>query len=289
MLSEVSRHGSLSGAADALSFTQPAVSKQIAQLERETGLALLHRSSRGVRLTEAGRVLVAHTDGLLARLAAAETALRDLAGLRAGTVRFGAFPSAFAALVPNALRAFRCQAPAIELDVCALDPEQAIQHVRRGDRDLALVYDHDFAPLPTDPTVTRRHLLDDPMLAALPRDHPLAERASVDLTDLEADAWIQGVSGATAQLVQHACLAAGFAPRIAVETGDPMTAQGLVAAGLGITLLPALALSTARSDIVLRPLTKRPPVRHVGLIWATASQTPAGEALRHTLETTAPQ
>lgn len=288
MLSEVARHGSLSGAADALSFTQPAVSKQIAQLERETGLALIHRGSRGVRLTEAGRVLVAHTVDVLARLAAAEAALHDLAGLRAGTVRFAAFPSAFAALVPTALRAFRLRFPAIELDVHALDPEAAFRHIRRGDRDLALVYDHDFAPLPTDPAVARRHLLDDPMLAALPCDHRLAARASIDLADLEQDAWIQGASGPTAQLVHHACLAAGFAPRIAVETSDPMTAQGLVAAGIGITLLPAVALSTARPDIVVRPLAKRPPIRDVGLIWTTTSQTPATEALRHILETTAP-
>ena len=287
VLREVARHGSLSGAADALSFTQPAISKQVALLEREVGLPLVHRTSRGVRLTEAGRVLVAHTDEVLARLEAAEDALHDLAGLRTGTARLGAFPTAFIALVPAALRALRLRAPTIEVEVRVVDPEPALEQVRRGELDLALVYDHDFAALPPHPGVERHHLLDDPMLVALPADHPLADQATLTLTDLSEDRWIQGASGPTTRLVEHACLAAGFAPRVVVETGEAMTAQGLVAAGVGITLLPSLALPTVRTDIRVRPLGERPPTRRVSSVTSSAALAPAAAAMRESVQAAA--
>jgi DNA-binding transcriptional LysR family regulator len=279
ILREVARAGSLSGAADALSYSQPAVSKQVALLEREVGLPLIHRTSRGVRLTEAGRQLVSHTDDILARLTAAERALHEFADLQTGTVRLGAFPTAFVALVPEALRAFRRAASGVEVDIRVVEPEAALDDLRRGDLDLALVYDHALAPLPRTPALERHQLLEDPMLAALPADHPLGGQKQLALTDLRDDRWIQGTSGPTARLVEHACLVAGFAPRIAVETGDALTAQGLVAAGTGITLLPSLALPTVRSDLLVRPLSA-PPSRRVYSVTGAFNLAPATATMR---------
>jgi len=282
ILAEVARTGSLSAAADALHLTQPAVSKQMALLERETGLVLLHRTSRGARLTEAGRVLVDHAQAVFDRLAAAESALHDLAGLRAGVVRLGAFPSAFATLVPQGLRAFRRRWPAINVDVHSIDPLPASTLVGRGELDIAITYDHAFAPLPDDPRLERRPLRDDPILAALPRDHPLAGRPSIRLSDLRHDSWVLSATEAMARLVQHACQQAGFSPHIAAETADPVAIEGLVAAEVGVTLLPALTRATSRPDIVLRPLDGPSPVRRIHLTAARGRRSPGTDAAAET-------
>lgn len=145
VLREVAARGSFSAAAEALSFTQSAVSQQVAALEREAGTTLLDRGSRGVRLTEAGRALVSHADAILARIEDAEEELAALAGLRGGRLRIASFQSAGATLVPRAVKAFHDRHPAVELGMVEAEPEEAQARLRSGDIDLALVYD--FEPL----------------------------------------------------------------------------------------------------------------------------------------------
>jgi DNA-binding transcriptional LysR family regulator len=283
ILVEVARTGSLSAAADALHLTQPAVSKQIALLEREAGLALLHRTSRGVSLTEGGRVLVEHAYAVLDRLIAAESALHDLAGLRAGTVRIGAFPTAFATLMPRGLREFRRRWPAVHVEARSADPLPASVLVGRGELDVAVTYDHAFAPLPEDSRLERRPLLDDPMLVALPHDHPLAGHAAVPLAELRHDPWVLSSTEAMARLVQYACQEAGFIPRVAAESPDPISIEGLVAADVGVTLVPTLVRHISRPDIVLRPLDGSRVVRRIHLTLTRGHSSPATAAAVKTL------
>src|SRR5215217_318670 len=141
VLREVAAKGSFSAAAEALSFTQSAVSQQIAALEREAGTRLVDRSARGVRLTEAGEALVRHADVILARLAEAEAELEAIAGLRGGRLRMAAFESAGATLMPLAIAQFRARHPAVELSLSLLEPEDSVPLLRTGELDIALTFD----------------------------------------------------------------------------------------------------------------------------------------------------
>src|SRR3954453_4563461 len=140
VLREVAVHGSFSAAAEALSFTQSAVSQQIAALERETGTTLVERSARGVRLTDAGRALVKHTDAILARLTEAESELEAIAGLRGGRVRMAAFESAAATLMPPAIAEYRSRHPAVELSMALSEPEDSLPQLRAGELELAVIF-----------------------------------------------------------------------------------------------------------------------------------------------------
>jgi DNA-binding transcriptional LysR family regulator len=267
VLVEVARHGSFSAAADALSYTQSAVSQQVATLEAETGMTMLERHARGVRLTHAGEALVQHAEGILARLEAAEAELSAIAGLRAGRLRMASFPTAGATLMPLAIATFRSRHPDIELTLSEGEPEQIAPRLRAGELDLALLFQFGQA----DPTMVQAadslmhtHLLEDPMYLALARDHPLARKPELRLSDLSGEAWVQtsGTSPCALHVVR-CCHAAGFEPRVAFESDDYQTVQGLVAAGVGVALIPELALSVVREDIVIRALAPSPPVRSV--------------------------
>src|SRR5919112_5502210 len=135
VLREVASRGSFSAAADALHFTQSAVSQQIAALEREAGTQLVERSARGVRLTDAGRALVVHADAILARLAEAEAELEAIAGLRGGRLRLASFESAAATLMPLAIAAFRAEHPGVELSLIITEPEDSAPLLRNGEID----------------------------------------------------------------------------------------------------------------------------------------------------------
>src|SRR2546423_9263985 len=146
VLREVATHGSFSAAAEALSYTQSAVSQQIAALERETGSVLVERGARGIRLTDAGRALVEHSDAILSRLAAAEAELEAIAGLRGGRVRLASFSSAGAALVPLAIATFSKAHPGVELTLVEADPEDAIPRLKAGELDVALTFEYASPP-----------------------------------------------------------------------------------------------------------------------------------------------
>jgi DNA-binding transcriptional LysR family regulator len=281
VLREVAARGSFSAAAEALSFTQSAVSQHIAALERETGTTLVERNSRGVRLTDAGRAVVEHADAILARIEAAEEELVAIAGLRGGRLRLACFQSAGATLVPRAVAAFHERHPKVELGMVEAEPEEASARLRAGEIDLALVYD--FAPLPgmLDGNLELTHLIDDAYEAILPRDHRLAGRRKIRLADLADEPWIASTERCGCrQITERACQEAGFEPRVAFEADETLAAQALVAAGVGVTMLPRLALTALHPGVVTCSLGRDAPVRRVwtaGL--AEGYRSPASEAM----------
>jgi DNA-binding transcriptional LysR family regulator len=286
VLSAVAQWGSFSAAAEALSYTQSAVSQQIAALEAETGMTLLERGHRGVRLTGAGRTLVEHTEGILARLQAAEEELAALAGLRGGQLRMASFPTAGATLMPVAIAGFRASYPEVELTLAEGEPEEIGPRLRAGEFDLALLFEFGDA----EEDLKRVELLEDPMYLALPRGHRLAGKRALRLEELGGQAWVQtSRTSPCARHVVRCCHAAGFEPRVAFESDDYQTVQGLVAAGVGVALIPELALSTIREDVVVRALSPHPPVRSVivalpGRVGANTRMTPAASAMLRILE-----
>jgi DNA-binding transcriptional LysR family regulator len=263
ILKEVAYRGSFSGAAQALSYSQSAVSQQIAALEAETGLALLERHPRGVSLTAAGQALVGHAEGILAGLEAAEAALSAISGLRGGRLRMASFPTAGATLMPLAIATFRASHPDVELTLAEGEPQDIVTRLRAGELDLALLFEFDGESLLPE-GMMRVDLLADPMHVALPRDHPLAQKERLRLDDLAQEPWVQtSLSSPCALHVVRSCHAAGFEPNVSFESDDYQTVQGLVAAGVGVALIPELALSVVREDIVIRALSPSPPMRQV--------------------------
>jgi DNA-binding transcriptional LysR family regulator len=263
VLREVAYRGSFSAAALALDYTQSAVSQQIAALEAETGMTLLERHPRGVTLTAAGQTLIAHAEGILAGLEAAEAALAAIAGLRGGRLRIGSFPTAGSTLMPPAIATFRALYPDVELTLVEGEPEELVPRLRAGEIDLGVLFEFPGAAgLP--PGLTRTPLFADPMYLALPAAHRLARRRRVRLEHLAGEAWVQtSRASACARHVVRCAHAAGFEPEVAFESDDYQTVQGLVAAGVGVALIPRLALSVVREDVLVRELSPAPPSRTV--------------------------
>jgi len=288
ILSEVAKRGSFSAAAQALSYTQSAVSQQIAALETQTGVKLLERHARGVRLTAAGQTLVRHAEGILAGLDAAEAALSAVAGLRGGRLRMASFPTAGATLMPLAIATFRASYPDVELTLAEGEPEEILPRLRAGELDLALLFEFD-AQTELGESDMRVPLLEDPMYLVLPRAHALASKARLRLEDLAQESWVQtSHESPCARHVVRCCHAAGFEPIVSFESDDYQTVQGLVAAGVGVALIPELALTVAREDVVVRALAPSPPVRRViAAAPAGARLVPAAPAMLGILEAAA--
>jgi DNA-binding transcriptional LysR family regulator len=288
---EVAEHGSFSAAADALSYTQSAVSQQIAALEAEVGMPLLERRPRGVRLTQAGRALAGHTEGIMARLQAAEAELGELRGLRGGQLRMASFPTAGATLMPLAIAEFRRRHPQVQLSLAEGEPEEIAPRLYAGELDLALLFEFPEAGDPLGESLTRGanltrvELLEDPLYLALPRAHALARREELRLEELHEQAWVQtSRESPCAKHVVRCCHAAGFEANVAFESDDYQTVQGLVASGVGVALIPELALSVVREDIVVRSLAPAPPVRQVlAALPSDGRLAPAGPAMLQVL------
>jgi DNA-binding transcriptional LysR family regulator len=280
VLREVAVRGSFSAAAEALSFTQSAVSQQIAALEREAGTTLVQRNARGVRLTEAGEALVRHADAILARLSEAEAELEAIAGVRGGRLRLAAFESAGATLMPLAIAAFRRNHPGVELSMIMAEPEESLPLLRAGELDLVLAFDSHARPEEAE-GIARTHLISDPMFIVLPSDHPLAHKRSLRIADLAGDPWIAGSYDCECnRLINRACAIAGFEPRIVFQTDDYTAMQGFVAAGVGVSLIAELGLTTIRDDIVVRNLGRDAPVREIyAATLHGAHRTPATQAM----------
>jgi DNA-binding transcriptional LysR family regulator len=286
VLTEVAQWGSFSAAAEALSYTQSAVSQQIATLEAETGMTLLERRPRGVLLTAAGQALVGHAEGILARLDAAEAELAAIAGLNAGQLRMASFPTAGATLMPMAIASFRSRHPEVTLTLAEGEPEEIAPRLHAGEFDLALLFEFADSEDPRRDRLSRVALLEDPLYLALPGKHPLARQAAVRLEDLQGEAWVQtSASSPCARHVVRSCHIAGFEPNVSFESDDYHTVQGLVAAGVGVALIPGLALSGTRSDIVIRALSPSTPVRQVIAAMPIGTRlTPAAPAMLQILE-----
>lgn len=258
----VARHGSFTAAAAELGYTQSAVSRQISALEAEFGMALFDRQPRGVRLTDAGQSLLPHASAVTDRLALARDDIAALRDLSAGRLRAGAFPTANTALVPAAVGAFETEHPGITLSLSEGLVRELSDRLRAGDLDVAVITSNDQAD-----GLDLRHIADDPMLVAMHPGHGFAARAAVRLAEMADEDWIAG-SGRTDQTLLNG---APFTPRIRYVIREWIAKQGFVAAGLGVTLIPSLAVGSARPDVVLVPLhPDDAPVRRV------FAATPAG-------------
>jgi DNA-binding transcriptional LysR family regulator len=245
----VARHGSITVAARALRYTQSAVSRQVAALEAETGARLFDRLPRGVALTEEGRCLLGHADAVLDRLATAQRDLAALRGLGAGRLRVGAFPTAVAALVPRALSAFRAEYPDVALSLVEGRTPQLLERLAEGDADVAVVSAPPDQPLDAS-RFALRHLLDERLLVAVPRTHRLARRRTVRLAELTGESFVVGSATAEETLLR-ATLPSGFQPRIDIVAAEWTGKLGCVAAGLGVALVPALAIRATPADLAL--------------------------------------
>ncbi len=244
---EVALRGSFTAAAKSLRYTQSAVSRQIAALEDDVSAALFDRLARGVRLTDEGRCLLGHAEAVLDRLDAARADLAALREVDTGRLRIGAFSTAEAVLVPRAMAAFRSAHPRVDLSLSDGLSATHAANLRAGELEVAVL-----AGVPA-PDLEYHHLLDDPLLVALPVDHRLASRRTLRLTELAAESWIAGSTTVEDTLI-GACLRSGFRPVVRYVVQEWTAKQGLVAAGLGITLVPGLAAGALRPDILVKRL-----------------------------------
>jgi DNA-binding transcriptional LysR family regulator len=287
VLRHVAAHGSFSAAAFALRYTPSAVSQQMALLEREAGVALLERHSRGVRLTPAGTALLGHAKAALAHMEAARAELDALAGLRRGRLALAAFGSAWSDLVPRGVAAFQRAHPEVELTLSEADPRDGMAAVREGTIDLALV----FEPNAGDPNhraaLRVEEVAQDPLLAVLPAAHRLAGRPAIALADLSDERWALPTDACAAQ-VTGACAAVGFTPAAAFASGDYAAVQGFVAAGDAVALVPGLAAARGRPDLAVRPLAGDAPVRVIAIASPAAGhRVPAAAAMVEALRSAA--
>ena len=264
VLRELVERGSFSAAADSLSYSQSAVSQAIATLERELGATLIERDRRGIRPTIAGAALASHAEAILTRMDAAEEEVAAIAGGRGGRLRVASFPTAGATVMPPAIAAFRASHPGVEVTLAEDEPEAIAPRLRSGEFDLVLLFEFKGVGERLEAGIRRFPLLEDPLHLALPRGHHLASRSKLRLEDLREEAWVQtSEASPCARHVVRSCHAAGFEPRVSFESDDYEVVQGLVATGVGVALIPELALSRARDEMEIRELSPRSPVRRV--------------------------
>ncbi|HKS49445.1 MAG TPA: LysR family transcriptional regulator [Amycolatopsis sp.] len=284
VLRAVVTSGSISATARNLGYTPSAISQQLSTLEREAGVRLLERVGRGVRPTPAGLLLSEHAELLSAQLSRAETELAELKAGRAGRLAIRYFATAGAALVPPAVATLHREYPGIRLDLKLLEPYDSMPAVVAGDADVAIVVWHDKPPAGVDLT----HLLDDPYRVALPRAHPLVAKRVIDLAELADEPWVgnEVVPGPCLDALLTACGAAGFAPNFVMNCEDYQTAQGFVAAGLGIGLVPVLGLGSPHPGVVVRRVRRPEPIRSIhAAVGAHAMPRPAVRRFLEVLRT----
>ncbi|MET8214821.1 LysR family transcriptional regulator [Streptomyces hirsutus] len=276
VLRAVATTGSFSAAARELGCTQPAVSQQMKALEASVGTPLLVRTGREMRMTQAGDALVRHAAGILAGLTAAEEEVAAIAGLRAGRVRLVSFPSGSSMLVPTALAALRDAHPGTRVSLEEAEPPRSVEMLREGDCDVALAFRYEGAAGAEEwDDLVVRPLLTDRLVGLLPERHPLAHAESLAIGELAEEPWIAGCPRCRGQLVE-VCETAGFTPRIDFATDDYPAVAGLVGAGLGVAILPQLAIDSVRPRGV-RTVALEPAVRReiVALTLPDLAQVPA--------------
>ena len=284
---EVAARGSFSAAADALSFTQPAVSQHVARLEKQIGTKLFDRDARGVTPTRAGRSLLRHAEALLEAARVAEAEVRSEAGLHVPEIRIGSFASGASSLVPMALRELRSAHPDIRPTLRIVEDEPALDALMTGHLDVTLLIASDFDPTPARAGMAIELILEDPMLVALPASHPLGRRQAIALDELREEQWLMtcdSTSCEDAQIVRSACQRAGFAPIVHFESEDYQALLGLTASGMGVTIIPSLASMSVPNDVAIRPIAGDVPMRFIHAAWregaATAEVEAALDALR---------
>ncbi|MEU8227381.1 LysR family transcriptional regulator [Kribbella sp. NPDC048915] len=267
VLREVFIRGSMTAAADALGYTPSAISQQITALERETDAVLVERGPQSIALTEAGQILVEHTEWILEQLDLADAQVKAIAGLRGGRLRMATFRSIGETVVAEALTRFHAAWPEVELRLVEGEPEEYVGRLAQGELDLALSFEYDGVVAPHGSDLVAEALLDEEMLVALPAGHPLIERGAVALPELADEDWIASSHRSSVhEFTRIVCSWAGFEPRIAFETDDYHIAQSLVAAGVGIAFLPAVSVHTAHPDVRVVQIRPRPPMRRVFVV-----------------------
>jgi DNA-binding transcriptional LysR family regulator len=270
ILLAVARAGSFSSAADALAYTQPAVSKILAGLEREVGTTLIDRGTRPLRLTDAGEALAHRAEAALAQIAAAEEELHAIGRLGGGRLRIATFASAGSGFVVGALRKFRRAHPHVDVTLSEIGmPSALARGLRACDFDLGVTFDYPETGEDLGADLDLHPLLDDPFDLVVPRGHPLAERERVRFADLIDEDWLMpdfGRDSPSFRMIDRRCADAGFEPRVVLHINDCQMTQALVAAGEGIALLPRLMLHPLRPGVRIKPLAKAAPIRRISAL-----------------------
>ncbi|GHF03502.1 MULTISPECIES: LysR family transcriptional regulator [Streptomyces] len=275
-LNAVARHGSVSAAADGLHVTTSAVSQQLAKLERETGQQLLAKQGRGVRLTDAGKLLAEHASRILSQVELAQADLEAQRGRAVGELVLGAFPTAARGLAPAVLASLRASQPQLRVRLEEMDPEHSLPRVVRGDMDLAVVLEWRNHPLPIAEGLARASVLDDPVDVAVSAGHPLAAREAVDLEDLAEEEWISWPHGQFChEWLMSTLRSKGIEPRTSHMADEHHTQLALVAAGLGVVVAPRLGRGPVPEGVRILPV-RHTMHRHVYAVWrADADRRPS--------------
>jgi DNA-binding transcriptional LysR family regulator len=270
IIEAVRRHGSVTAAAAELHYTQPSLSHHLSRLEAHTGARLLQRVGRGIRLTEAGRMLADRAAEIIGRVDSATAELSTLIGLNAGRVRLAGFGSVMSSLVPQAAAILARQHPGLELGLTDTHPEDALQQLSAGHVDVAVIFRYDDTA-PEDDSVRLTHLLDDPLFL-------LTTGGGTTLTEHKDTPWIAGCERCRSHLVQM-CEHAGFSPHLAYTTDDMVVMQTLVAAGMGVTTIPGLALRAHRHPAITATRLPVPPRQIYAATYGDPPDPPATAAL----------
>lgn len=288
VLVEVARQGSISRAASALCFVPSAVSQQIASLERDLGVELTAREGRGIVMTPAGALLAREGEQILEQLSRAELAVRELQESSAGKLAVASFPTAAATLLPTALRKLAEEHPSIEVETIESEPAVSLPRLKRFELDLALTYHYpEVSPAPAA-ELEEEDLLSDPLLVAVAAEHDAAGLRSAPLERFANDPWIIDVPGSPAHAwLIEACHRCGFHPRAAHRTDDYLVALRMAAAGLGVTLVPAIAvLGLSEQTAIVR--IEGDPCRQVAVAVRREGVRAAATSLREALVASAP-
>jgi DNA-binding transcriptional LysR family regulator len=280
----VAEHGSFSGAALALDYTQSVVSHHVAQLERELGVTLFERGKRPVRLTPAGERLHAHSGAILGATRAAEEDMRALAGMETGVLRMAAFMSACATFVPAAIGAFGHKHAEVEVELEQQEPPSALPRLITGELDLVVAWVQYGDDRPPDPRLESVSLGVDPYRLVVPPGHRLARRRELRFADLERERFCapRVTTGGGAEyhaMLRRLCEAEGFTPDIAYLVDGSTVARSFVAAGLGVSLMPELTVPHPRPDVAVKPIRGIDPSRSVAAFWVRGRRAPGVAAM----------
>jgi DNA-binding transcriptional LysR family regulator len=270
VIDAVRRHGSVTAAAKELRYTQPSISHHLARLESQLGAQLVQRIGRGIRLTPAGRLLADRAAEIIGRVDSATTELSALVGLDAGRVRLAGFNSVMSSLVPQAGAVLAQQHPGLQLGLTDTHPEEALQQLRAGRVDVAVIFRYDDTTPEAD-TVRLTHLLDDPL-------YLLTTGGGTTLADHAGTPWIAGCERCRSHLVEM-CLDAGFSPHLAHTTDDMVVMQSLVATGMGVTTIPGMALRAHQHPAITATRLSTPPRRIYAATYGEPPDPPATAAL----------
>ncbi|MDJ0379802.1 LysR family transcriptional regulator [Streptomyces sp. G-G2] len=262
ILRTLAERGTVTATAEALTMTPSAVSQQLTNLAKQLGVVLLEAQGRRVRLTDAAHLVLRHTEAVFAQLERADAELAGYLAGEAGEVRVGAFSTAVPALVVPAVAALRTSHPGIDVRVREAEAAEAYELLSAGSVDLALSLAA-HAPTARDPRFTRIPLFADPLDVALPGDHPLAAAPGLRLADLSGERWIFGGSGPWSEITRTACEAAGFVPEQAHSAAGWTAILAMVEAGMGVALVPRMAVTRLSYEVAVRVLEADRPARHV--------------------------